>query len=159
MKQLFFVWMLIIFPLITFAQLNLEKVLVSASYNKWDSIKCKEFYDIAEYQIGFIDNPPNIKRWERMLKKNVHPPDIPETFRLGGIVIFRFVLTKTNEIECLKVYSALPQSYINAAAVAFKELEFESASNNGQKLDYRMVLPINFRNAEAKDRKAGKRIK
>ena len=156
MIKLFVIWILINFPLTTFGQVNLENFLISTGYNKWDSIQCKEFYNIAEYQIGFIENPPNIKGWERMLKKAIHPTDIPENFRLGGKVIFRFIVTKTNEIECLKVYSALPQSYINAAMIAFKELEFESASNNGQKLDYRMVLPINFRNAESNKKKAKK---
>ncbi|MDB5264137.1 MAG: hypothetical protein JWQ14_3420 [Adhaeribacter sp.] len=156
MKSLFFIWVLINFPLCTFGQENLKDFLVSASYNNWDSIKCKEFYDIAEYNIGIIETPPHIKGIDRMLKKNIHPVDVPESLRLGGIVIFRFVLTKTNGIECLKIYSALPQNYINAAIVAFKELEFESAANNGQKLDYRMTIPIRFSNVKSNNKKTRK---
>lgn len=151
MKSIRVSFILFILPFISFGQVKLEDYLASATYAKWDSIKCKEFYNIAEYEIGYLDKAPEIKSMDRMYANKVYP-DVPDAFRVNGKVIFRFVLTKNNEIECLKIYSALPKAYVDAAVIAFKELEFEPAASNGEKIDFRMVLPITFSEKEYNQR-------
>lgn len=148
MKNLVFsLFLVMALPLVSFGQVRWDEFLVSEFYTKWDSIKCKEFYDIAEYNIGYIDTAPTFIGIDKVMKKKVYP-NVPSGFIVSGKVFFRFVLSKENTVECLKVYSALPKAYVDVAIAAFKELEFIPASNHGQSLDFRMIYPITFSQEE-----------
>jgi protein TonB len=81
------------------------------------------------------------------IKEYAPPPqytEIARKARIQGVVIVQAIVTKTGDVQDVKVLKGLPMGLDTAAADAVKKWKFKPATLNGKPVDVYYNLTVNF---------------
>lgn len=82
----------------------------------------------------------------QLLTDNIVYPEISPIFKVRGRCVVNFLVTKTGDIDTIKVEQSLFRPFDEAVISAVKRLpKFKPATKNGEPVDVWYTLPVTFR--------------